>query len=75
LEPVLETLDEKLSSQLKELGLSSSSDIQGVANGNGETQKAVVITDVPTFKASLPVSTGPVPVTDLSEYEDFDAKL
>ncbi|CAG8885895.1 unnamed protein product [Penicillium nalgiovense] len=74
-EPVLETLDEKLSSQLKELGLGSSSDIQGVANGNGETQKAVVITDVPTFKASLPVSTGPVPVTDLSEYEDFDAKL
>ena len=75
IEPVLETLEEKLSSQLKELGLGSSSDTQGAANGNGEAQKAVVITDVPTFKARLPVSTGPVPVTDLSEYEDFDAKL
>ncbi|KAJ5398409.1 hypothetical protein N7465_008898 [Penicillium sp. CMV-2018d] len=75
IEPVLEKLEEKLSSQLKELGLGSSSDTQGAANGNGEVQKAVVITDVPTFKARLPVSTGPVPVTDLSEYEDFDAKL
>jgi insulysin len=56
------------------LGLGSSADEQGDANGSG-VPKAVFITDVPTFKASLPVSTGPVPVTDLSEYEDFDAKL
>ena len=74
-EPVLETLDEKLSAQLKELGLGSGSDIQGAANGNGEAQKPVIITDVSTFKASLPVSAGPVPAMDLSVYEDFDAKL
>ncbi|CAG8247922.1 unnamed protein product [Penicillium olsonii] len=74
IETVLEKLDQTVSSQLKELGLGSNADGQDAANGSG-VSNAVFITDVPTFKASLPVSTGPIPVTDLSVYEDFDAKL
>ncbi|KAJ5318143.1 hypothetical protein PENANT_c043G01376 [Penicillium antarcticum] len=73
LEPVIKKLEHDLGPQLKELGLVSSTDEQGLANGN--VSKAISITDVPTFKASLPVSTGPVSVTDLTEFEDFDAKL
>jgi insulysin len=74
IEPIIEELEQTIGPQLKGLGLSSNADEQGSANGNG-VSKTISITDVPTFKASLPVSTGPVPVTDLSEYEDFDAKL
>jgi insulysin len=74
IEPIIEKLEQTIGPQLKGLGLGSSTDEQSSANGNG-VPTAVSITDVPTFKASLPVSTGPVPVTDLSEYEDFDAKL
>ncbi|KAL4939837.1 hypothetical protein BDV06DRAFT_198031 [Aspergillus oleicola] len=33
------------------------------------------ITNVTDFKARLAVSTGPSPITNLSEFEDFDAKL
>ncbi|KAH8697779.1 a-pheromone processing metallopeptidase Ste23 [Talaromyces proteolyticus] len=35
----------------------------------------IYITNVPQFKARLPVSAGPSPVVDLSEFEDFDPKL
>jgi insulysin len=74
IEPVLEKLEQTIGPKLKELGLGSGADEQGSANGNG-VPKPIVITHVPAFKASLPVSAGPVPVIDLSEYEDFDAKL
>jgi len=35
----------------------------------------VLIEDVRDFKSSLPVTAGPQPTRDLSEYEDLDAKL
>ncbi|KAL3476459.1 Metalloenzyme, LuxS/M16 peptidase-like protein [Aspergillus californicus] len=38
-------------------------------------REPVYITNVTEYKASLPVSKGPSPVTDLTEFEDFDAKL
>ncbi|KAF2403106.1 a-pheromone processing metallopeptidase Ste23 [Trichodelitschia bisporula] len=41
----------------------------------GTAKTAVPITDVRSFKASLPVSHGPQPVKDLSEFEDIEAKL
>jgi insulysin len=47
-------------------------------NGNeakGETKKPVLIEDVRAWKASLPASQGPRMVKDLSEFEDFEAKL
>jgi insulysin len=48
-------------------------------NGNGEKEKEkkkpVLIEDVRAWKASLPASQGPRMVKDLSEFEDFEAKL
>lgn len=41
------------------------------ANGT----KPVFVDDVRAFRASLPASSGPRSVRDLSEYEDLDAKL
>ena len=35
----------------------------------------VVIEDVKTFKASMPLSAGATPVKDLSEYEELGSKL
>jgi insulysin len=50
--------------------------IQTVNGVNGTGQKeAVYITNVSEFKARLPVSAGPSPVTDLSKFEDFEPKL
>jgi insulysin len=48
-------------------------------NGNDEKKdekkKPVLIEDVRAWKASLPASQGPKAVKDLSEFEDFEAKL
>jgi insulysin len=48
-------------------------------NGNGEKEKEkkkpVLIEDVRAWKASLPASQGPRMVKNLSEFEDFEAKL
>ena len=46
-------------------------------NGNDEKdkKKPVLIEDVRAWKASLPASQGPRMVKDLSEFEDFEAKL
>lgn len=41
------------------------------ANGSVRT----VVTDVRDFKAQLQVSSGPVAVRDISEFEDLDSKL
>lgn len=40
-----------------------------------EKNPAVIIDDVRAWKASLPASKGPRMVKDLSEFEDFEAKL
>jgi insulysin len=46
-------------------------------NGNDEKEekKPILIEDVRAWKASLPASQGPRMVKDLSEFEDFEAKL
>jgi insulysin len=74
---VTEKLEENLGVQLKQLGLEpETKEHTNGTNGTSTSPKeATVITDVSTFKARLPVSTGPVPVSDLTEFEDFDAKL
>lgn len=70
--PVLEKAELDLGVHAQELG---------IANGeqpttNGTVKPAVTyITNVPEFKAHLPVSAGPTPVTDLSEFEDLEPKL
>jgi insulysin len=68
----VDRLEQNLGLQLKQVGLDPTSP---TPNGDAASVVAVIITDVPSFKARLPVSTGPVAVSDLSEYEDFDAKL
>ncbi|KAJ5223283.1 Peptidase M16 core [Penicillium chermesinum] len=77
--PVAEKMEKILGMQLKVLGLlPPTKDEQAVTSKDlspTEIQAATTITDVSTFKASLPVSAGPVPVSDLTEFEDFDAKL
>ena len=40
-----------------------------------EKKKPILIEDVRAWKASLPASQGPRMVKDLSEFEDFEAKL
>lgn len=71
--PAIEKLEGNVGLQLKQLGLEPGSSHEST---NGTlTPEATVITDVPAFKARLAVSAGPVPVSDLSEFEDFDAKL
>ncbi|KAJ5536000.1 Peptidase M16 core [Penicillium frequentans] len=72
--PVITKLERDIGIELKQLGLEP--EVNGKTNGTSSPkQEATVISDVPVFKASLPVSTGPVAVTDLTVFEDFDAKL
>lgn len=71
--PVLEKLERDLGLQLKQLGLEPGSSSESA--NDAPASEATIITDVPAFKARLAVSSGPVPVSDLSEFEDFDAKL
>ncbi|CAI7590480.1 unnamed protein product [Penicillium pancosmium] len=76
--PVTEALEKNMGIQLKQLGLEAGKDEKTAANGTdvpASPHDPVTITDVTTFKARLPVSTGPVSITDLTEFEDFDAKL
>ncbi|KAE8167024.1 Metalloenzyme, LuxS/M16 peptidase-like protein [Aspergillus tamarii] len=77
IKPVLEQAEQNIGLHLKQLGLESNKEAS-VTNGVGklgENQHPTFITNVSEFKARLAVSAGPSPVTDLSEYEDFDAKL
>lgn len=46
-----------------------------VANDDKEEKKTVLIKDVRAWKASLPASQGPRSVKDVTEFEDFEAKL
>ncbi|GES66360.1 a-pheromone processing metallopeptidase Ste23 [Aspergillus terreus] len=71
--PILEQAQHNLGLHLKQLGLESKS--TPAANGVDASKHPVYITNVPEFKARLAVSAGPSPITDLSEFEDFDAKL
>ncbi|KKK23045.1 hypothetical protein ARAM_006420 [Aspergillus rambellii] len=84
--PVLDQLEQNLGLHLKQLGIeptksTSAGGSTGAApgtNGVGHSQvqeHPIYITNVTEFKARLGVSAGPNPVTDLSEFEDFDAKL
>lgn len=45
------------------------------AKEEGEEKKTILIKDVRAWKASLPASQGPRMVRDLTEFEDFEAKL
>ena len=47
----------------------------GSGSNNADGKKPTYISDIHEFKARLPVSAGPTPVTDLSEYEDLEPKL
>jgi insulysin len=42
---------------------------------DGKEEKTVLIKDVRAWKASLPASQGPRMVKDVTEFEDFEAKL
>lgn len=67
IESAMKKLEKSINSHLEEMRLDSGDDEQGV--------KSVLITDIQAFKASLPLGPGPVPVKDLSEFEDSEAKL
>ncbi|PWY88039.1 LuxS/MPP-like metallohydrolase [Aspergillus sclerotioniger CBS 115572] len=80
--PVLEQVEANLGIQLKQAGIEAkksdgeAAKSNGVVNGtNEDIQPPTYISSVAEFKARLAVSAGPSPVTDLSEFEDFDAKL
>lgn len=77
--PVIEKMEKILGLQLQVLGLQQPANGELKTPSNGvlpiETQVATTITNASIFKASLPVSAGPVPLSDLTEFEDFDAKL
>ncbi|OJJ43998.1 hypothetical protein ASPZODRAFT_18773 [Penicilliopsis zonata CBS 506.65] len=69
-----------LSKAEQNLGLVFGSPAEGSELTNSGTEKPqqpaiTYITNVPEFKTRLSVSAGPHPVTDLTEFEDFDPKL
>jgi insulysin len=67
------------STTAKEAETNGNVETNGVEKVNGndekEKKKPVLIEDVRAWKASLPASQGPRMVKDLSEFEDFEAKL
>ena len=78
--PVMAQTERNLGFHLKQLGLVSKNDNNNTnstaaVNGSKKGKGPTYITNVPEFKARLPVSAGPNPATDLTEFEDFDAKL
>jgi insulysin len=82
-QPLLERVKQTLEVHSRRLGVAEAR-AEGVPskhtqqtngiNGAGP-KKPIYIINVPEFKARLPVSAGPSPVTDLSEFEDFESKL
>ncbi|EAW14914.1 a-pheromone processing metallopeptidase Ste23 [Aspergillus clavatus NRRL 1] len=77
--PVLEQAKQNIGLHAKQLGIEAvDQDSKPLTNGTGKAQdkqKVTYITNVPDFKASLSMSAGPLAATDLTEFEDFDAKL
>ncbi|PYH90104.1 LuxS/MPP-like metallohydrolase [Aspergillus ellipticus CBS 707.79] len=78
---VVEQVQGNLGLQLKQAGIEpkkadsdAASHSNGVNGTNGDPH-STYINNVPEFKARLGISSGPSPITDLSEFEDFDAKL
>jgi insulysin len=78
LQQILPSLNLSSSTPAKEAS-SGHAETNGVEKVNGteekEKKKPVLIEDVRAWKASLPASQGPRMVKDLSEFEDFEAKL
>lgn len=66
--PILANVEQNLSLPL---GLGEAKGTNGVKESQGPTY----ITSVPDFKANISLTAGPSPLTDLSEYEDFEPKL
>lgn len=75
IKPTMDDVERNLGVQLKQLGLELGNDDSAVNGAESTFKEPIIITDVPSFKARLPVSSGPMAVCDLSEFEDFDAKL
>lgn len=69
LQQILPSLN--LTSETKESEEKTNGDAELKENG----EKTVLIEDVRAWKASLSASQGPRMVKDLSEFEDFEAKL
>lgn len=55
-------------------GVNGHAETNGAANGLKQN-KLVKVEDVRAFKASLPLTAGPRPVADLSEFEELEPKL
>lgn len=74
---VIQQGQQLMSTILPSLGI----EVQPVTDGEEDlpaappVKKTIFISNVHEYKASLEVSAGPRPVTDLSEYEDFEPKL
>ncbi|KAK3109411.1 metalloprotease, partial [Teratosphaeriaceae sp. CCFEE 6253] len=49
--------------------------VGGEGDGEGKKKTTVVIEDVKAWKASLPLSAGPVAARQLSEFEELESKL
>lgn len=64
----------KVEEELSKVGLVKLGEGWKTENG-GNGVEAVEIKDVRHFKASLAVTPGPLPVKDISEFEDLEAKL
>jgi insulysin len=77
--PVLEQARQNVGLHAKQLGIETADkDSKPVTNGVGKPKtdrKVTYITNVPEFKARMVMSAGPIAVTDITEFEDFDAKL
>jgi insulysin len=66
----LNIVKEKIEEETKPLSLAP------LGNGaNNEKPDVYIITNVREYRARMAVSAGPLPVKDLSEFEDLDAKL
>ncbi|KAL4805035.1 Metalloenzyme, LuxS/M16 peptidase-like protein [Aspergillus unguis] len=72
--PALEKVEQNFGLISQQLGVESKEGSETNGTGAGEGHPTY-ITNVTDFKARLAVSTGPSPVVNLSEFEDFDAKL
>lgn len=75
--PALESIKQNFGLIAQQLGVESKEGSnEGLTNGAGTgTAHPTLVTNVTDFKARLAVSSGPSPVVNLSEFEDFDAKL
>lgn len=75
---LLEGVEQKLGQQLQEIGVgkepNGTAETGPVSNGVQKAQP-IYISSVSDFKANIALTAGPNPSTDLSEFEDFEAKL